>query len=111
MLTSDQEECKADMPSLAALPMCYLRCIDCTCVQSQIATEASDNCSVCACLQAVKLYSEALESDSTLAAAYNNRALAHLKLNNLADAEADCGYVLQLEPRNVKALLRRGSAR
>ncbi|DBA67124.1 TPA: hypothetical protein ACH3X2_001448 [Trebouxia sp. C0005] len=61
--------------------------------------------------EAVRLYSEALETDSTLAAAYNNRALAHLKLNNLADAEADCGYVLRLEPRNVKAFLRRGSAR
>lgn len=62
-------------------------------------------------LQAVRLYSEALEADSTLAAAYNNRALAHLKLGNLADAEADCGYVLRLDPRNVKAFLRRGSAR
>lgn len=61
--------------------------------------------------QAVKLYSEALEADSTLAAAYNNRALAHLKLSNLADAEADCSYVLRLDPRNVKAFLRRGSAR
>ena len=65
----------------------------------------------CSFTQAVRLYSEALETDSTLAAAYNNRALAHLKLNNLADAEADCGYVLRLEPRNVKAFLRRGSAR
>ena len=62
-------------------------------------------------MQAVRCYSEALEADSTLAAAYNNRALAHLKLGNLADAEADCGYVLRLEPRNVKAFLRRGSAR
>lgn len=62
-------------------------------------------------LQAVRLYSEALEVDSTLAAAYNNRALAHLKLGNLADAEADCCYVLRLDPRNVKAFLRRGSAR
>ena len=59
----------------------------------------------------MSLYSAALEKDSTLAAGYNNRALAHLKLNNLADAEADCGYVLRLEPRNVKAFLRRGSAR
>ena len=96
------------MPPLAALTKCCLSCVNCTYIQSQIATEASDNC---VCLQAVKLYSQALESDSTLAAAYNNRALAHLKLNNLADAEADCGYVLQLEPRNVKAFLRRGSAR
>lgn len=62
-------------------------------------------------MQAVKLYSEALELDGAMASAYNNRALAHLKLNNLADAEADCGYVLRLEPHNAKALLRRGSAR
>ena len=59
----------------------------------------------------MKLYSGALELDGGLATAYNNRALAHLKLNNLADAEADCGYVLRLEPHNVKALLRRGTAR
>lgn len=65
----------------------------------------------CNCLQAVKLYSEALELDGALASAYNNRALTHLKLNNLADAEADCGYVLRLEPHNVKAFLRRGTAR
>eukprot|EP00891_Asterochloris_glomerata_P002514 jgi/Astpho2/2514/Aster-04231 len=61
--------------------------------------------------QAVRLYSKALEHNCRLAAAYNNRALAHLKLSNLADAEADCDYVLMLEPKNVKALLRRGSAR
>jgi len=75
------------------------------CAKLQLALTA------CSFTQAVRLYSEALETDSTLAAAYNNRALAHLKLNNLADAEADCGYVLRLEPRNVKAFLRRGSAR
>lgn len=75
------------------------------CAELQLALTA------CSSTQAVRLYSEALETDSTLAAAYNNRALAHLKLNNLADAEADCGYVLRLEPRNVKAFLRRGSAR
>ena len=62
-------------------------------------------------MQAVRLYSEALEADSSLAAAYNNRALAHLKLKNIADAEADCGYVLRLEPHNVKAFLRRAAAR
>ena len=62
-------------------------------------------------LQAVRMYSKALEHNCRLAAAYNNRALAHLKLSNLADAEADCDYVLMLEPKNVKALLRRGSAR
>lgn len=61
--------------------------------------------------EAVRLYSEALEADSSLAAAYNNRALAHLKLNNIADAEADCRYVLRLEPHNVKAFLRRAAAR
>ena len=57
------------------------------------------------------MYSKALEHNCRLAAAYNNRALAHLKLSNLADAEADCDYVLMLEPKNVKGLLRRGSAR
>jgi len=40
-----------------------------------------------------------------------NLALAHLKLGTWAAAEAQAGAVLAEEPRNAKALLRRGTAR
>mmetsp|Transcript_9973 Transcript_9973/g.29916 ORF Transcript_9973/g.29916 Transcript_9973/m.29916 type:complete len:352 (-) Transcript_9973:950-2005(-) len=62
-------------------------------------------------VEAVLLYSEALSKDGSLVTALNNRALAHLKLGNPAAAETDASAVLHLEPRNVKALLRRGNAR
>lgn len=62
-------------------------------------------------VQAVSLYSQALSKDGGLVAALNNRALAYLKLGAHTDAEADASAVLQLEPRNVKARLRRGNAR
>jgi len=57
------------------------------------------------------LYGEALSLDGSLVVALNNRALAHLKLGSHAEAEADASSVLQLDSRNVKALLRRGNAR
>ncbi|XP_055067651.2 sperm-associated antigen 1 [Misgurnus anguillicaudatus] len=44
------------------------------------------------------------------AAAYNNRAQAHIKLQRWHAALVDCQTVLQLEPENVKALLRRATA-
>lgn len=62
-------------------------------------------------MQAVQQYSEALEADPQLTAARNNRALAHLKLQHFDAAEADADAVLQAQPENVKALLRRGNAR
>jgi hypothetical protein len=43
--------------------------------------------------------------------ARNNRAMALLKLARYEEAEVDCDHVLLLEPRNVKALLRRAAAR
>ena len=43
--------------------------------------------------------------------AWNNRAMARLKLGAYQDAEADCTAVLEREPVNVKALLRRATAR
>jgi len=45
------------------------------------------------------------------AATYSNRAMVYIKLGKFSMAEADCDKVLQLEPNNVKALLRRGIAR
>lgn len=62
-------------------------------------------------VQAVQQYSKALEADPQLMAARNNRALSYLKLQQHNAAEADASAVLQAEPRNVKALLRRGDAR
>lgn len=44
-------------------------------------------------------------------AARNNRALARCKLQKWLDAEADCSAVLDVQPNNVKALLRRAAAR
>lgn len=46
-----------------------------------------------------------------MAAAYSNRALMHLKLGQAEAAEADANQALQLEPKMVKALLRRAAAR
>jgi len=69
------------------------------------AFKAGDYC------KAVELYTEALSLDGSLLAARNNRAMAYLSLGRAAEAEADCDAVLTQEPRNVKALLRRASAR
>uniref|UniRef100_A0A7R9VTC5 Uncharacterized protein n=1 Tax=Chlamydomonas euryale TaxID=1486919 RepID=A0A7R9VTC5_9CHLO len=60
---------------------------------------------------ALQRYTAALELDPGLTAARNNRALALIKLKRYAEAEADCDAVVEKEPRNVKALLRRISAR
>ncbi|KAL7874673.1 hypothetical protein SRHO_G00056430 [Serrasalmus rhombeus] len=43
------------------------------------------------------------------AAALNNRAQAEIKLHRWHDALSDCEQVLQLEPHNTKALLRRAT--
>ncbi|KAK2080672.1 hypothetical protein QBZ16_000526 [Prototheca wickerhamii] len=60
--------------------------------------------------KAVELYSSALEKDGTLVAARNNRAQALLNLERWPAAEADAAAVLELEPENVKALLRLATA-
>ncbi|KAA0702557.1 Sperm-associated antigen 1 [Triplophysa tibetana] len=43
------------------------------------------------------------------AAAFNNRAQTHIRLQRWSAALSDCQAVLQLEPDNVKALLRRST--
>lgn len=53
----------------------------------------------------------ALEAAPGLLVAQNNRAMAHLKLQQWGPAEADCTAVLAAEPHNVKALWRRALAR
>lgn len=45
---------------------------------------------------AVNAYSRALELDDGLAAAFSNRAAAHLKLGALREAAADCTCALEL---------------
>ena len=42
---------------------------------------------------------------------YSNRAMAYLKLVDFKSAETDCTQALALDKKNVKALLRRGTAR
>ena len=61
--------------------------------------------------QALQQYSKALELEPQLMTARNNRALAHLKLRHFDAAESDANAVLQAQPGNVKALLRRADAR
>ncbi len=60
---------------------------------------------------AVARYSTAVALDGGLVAALNNRAMAHLKLQQWSEAAADCDAVLQREASNIKALLRRSAAR
>lgn len=61
--------------------------------------------------QAIALYSQALVLDPGLTAAHNNRAACLLKLGKWHEAVADCDAVLEAAPDNVKALLRRATAR
>ncbi|XP_069813433.1 sperm-associated antigen 1 isoform X2 [Dendropsophus ebraccatus] len=56
--------------------------------------------------EAILYYSRSISVLPT-AIAYNNKAQAEIKLKNWQDALADCGRALDLEPNNVKALLRR----
>ncbi|XP_060052004.1 sperm-associated antigen 1 isoform X2 [Erinaceus europaeus] len=58
--------------------------------------------------EAVMYYSRSLSVLPTVAA-YNNRAQAELKLQNWNSAFMDCEKVLELEPGNLKALLRRAT--
>ncbi|XP_045900678.1 sperm-associated antigen 1-like isoform X2 [Micropterus dolomieu] len=58
--------------------------------------------------EAVAYYSRSLSIIPTVAA-YNNRAQAEIKLNHWHNAMRDCQRVLELEPENIKALLRRAT--
>ncbi|XP_038052100.1 sperm-associated antigen 1-like [Patiria miniata] len=59
--------------------------------------------------EAVQYYSRSI-SVIPSAPAYNNRSLARIKLCQFIAAVEDCTKVLELEPENIKALLRRGTA-
>ncbi|XP_032982627.1 sperm-associated antigen 1 isoform X1 [Rhinolophus ferrumequinum] len=58
--------------------------------------------------EAVKYYTRSLSVLPTVVA-YNNRAQAEIKLQNWDSAFQDCEKVLELEPGNLKALLRRAT--
>ncbi|OQR95517.1 hypothetical protein THRCLA_22127 [Thraustotheca clavata] len=65
--------------------------------------------------KAIEVYTEAIDScdkdSSPLAiSCYNNRAACHQQLSNFSAVIRDCSHVLELEPNNQKALLRRGLA-
>eukprot|EP00164_Ancoracysta_twista_P003037 GFYU01004052.1.p1 GENE.GFYU01004052.1~~GFYU01004052.1.p1 ORF type:complete len:282 (+),score=103.53 GFYU01004052.1:29-847(+) len=61
--------------------------------------------------EAIKFYTEALEdkkcTDEDKIKLYNNRAQCYRQLDNVDQVIADCGKVLELDPKNLKALLRR----
>ena len=59
--------------------------------------------------ESISYYTRSIKLHST-AASYNNRAIAHLKTSHWTNAANDCNMVLDIEPDNIKALLRRGTA-
>lgn len=59
--------------------------------------------------EAVMYYTRSLSALPTVSA-YNNRAQAEIKLQRWSSALQDCEKALELEPGNVKALLRRATA-
>ncbi|XP_025251060.1 sperm-associated antigen 1 [Theropithecus gelada] len=58
--------------------------------------------------EAVMYYTRSISALPTVVA-YNNRAQAQIKLQNWNSAFQDCEKVLELEPGNIKALLRRAT--
>ncbi len=59
---------------------------------------------------AIKEYTEAIDANCDIpevtAAAYSNRAAAHLKLKNYGRCLADCEQCVALQPNNLKARYR-----
>ncbi|KAJ3372459.1 RNA polymerase II-associated protein 3 [Allomyces arbusculus] len=61
--------------------------------------------------KAIQHYARAIALDPTDAVFYLNRAAAYLKLDQNEAAEQDCDAALQRDPKSVKALFRRATAR
>ncbi|KAF7803724.1 outer envelope protein 64, mitochondrial [Senna tora] len=61
--------------------------------------------------KAVNYYTEAIKLNGMNATYYCNRAAAYLELGCFQQAEDDCNKVILLDKKNVKAYLRRGTAR
>ncbi|XP_071715779.1 translocon at the outer membrane of chloroplasts 64-like [Rutidosis leptorrhynchoides] len=60
---------------------------------------------------AIKFYTDAIKLNSSNATYFNNRAAAYLEVGSFIQAEADCSKAIDLDKKNVKAYLRRGTAR
>ena len=63
---------------------------------------------------ALREYTAAVAADpggAAAQAALNNRAACYMKLGRWGEADEDASAVLEVEPNNVKALMRRGTAR
>jgi tetratricopeptide (TPR) repeat protein len=60
--------------------------------------------------QAIQYFTQAIELNSNFAAAYSNRCLAYLQLEEYHNAIADCTYALNFVPDNTEAYLNRGLA-
>mmetsp|Transcript_12063 Transcript_12063/g.21524 ORF Transcript_12063/g.21524 Transcript_12063/m.21524 type:complete len:526 (-) Transcript_12063:202-1779(-) len=61
--------------------------------------------------QAVKFYTRAVGFNPNSVTAFSNRAMAHLKLKDFLNADADCCDALAIDENHVKSLLRRATAR
>ncbi|KAL9239033.1 hypothetical protein vseg_013390 [Gypsophila vaccaria] len=61
--------------------------------------------------KAISFYSEAIKFNGNNATYYSNRAAAYLELGSFVQAETDCTKAINLDKKNVKAFLRRGTAR
>ena len=60
--------------------------------------------------EAIQLYTQCLDLDSSVLAAHANRAMAYLKAGQSNEALADCEAVLRQDTQNVKCWLRKGQA-
>ncbi|KAK4350090.1 hypothetical protein RND71_029403 [Anisodus tanguticus] len=61
--------------------------------------------------KAIGFYTEAIKLNGNSATYFSNRAAAQLEMGNFLQAEADSSKAIDLDKKNVKAYLRRGTAR
>lgn len=61
--------------------------------------------------KAIGFYTEAIKLNGNSATYFSNRAAAHLEMGNFLQADADSSKAIDLDKKNVKAYLRRGTAR
>ncbi|CAN1180338.1 Outer envelope protein 64, chloroplastic [Linum perenne] len=61
--------------------------------------------------KAIGFYTEAIKLNDSNATYYSNRAAAYLEIASFPQAETDCSKAIDLDKKNVKAYLRRGTAR
>ncbi|KAH7654768.1 Amidase protein [Dioscorea alata] len=61
--------------------------------------------------KAIGFYSEAIKLNGNSATYFSNRAAAYLEVGSYLQAETDCSTAISLDKKNVKAYLRRGTAR